>query len=168
VTVALASELEQRGLIVRPILCVHRAELPFFQKSPQGVTITDGRGLVKLLSKAGPRISYADVAELARLAHERLPPALKPNRPPGGPPSIAAPPVQRPAPSLRIPPPPEDFSSLEGDELYMPPTRREQIRLAREARARATDKRTYWTREGLEQGHAPPTLPQSTDRTARE
>jgi hypothetical protein len=48
---------------------------------------------------------------------------------------------------------------LEGDERFLPPVRREHLRLAREARARATDKRIYWTRRGLADGTAPPTVP---------
>lgn len=51
------------------------------------------------------------------------------------------------------PPGPTEF-----DECFMPPVRREHIKLAREARARATDKRTYWTKRGLAEGKAPPTI----------
>lgn len=48
----------------------------------------------------------------------------------------------------------------EGDtERYMPPVRREQIRLAREARATATAERRYWTPGGVARGEAPPTIP---------
>ena len=39
-------------------------------------------------------------------------------------------------------------------ERFMPPVRREQIRLAREARARATDERRYWTPQGVSIGQA--------------
>jgi len=44
------------------------------------------------------------------------------------------------------------------EERFMPPVRREHIRLAREARARATDQRTYWTKKGLAEGKAPPMI----------
>jgi hypothetical protein len=48
----------------------------------------------------------------------------------------------------------------EGDtERYMPPVRREQMRLAREARARATAERQYWTPGGVARGEAAPTIP---------
>ena len=66
VNVALAGQLERRGLKVRPILCVHRADLPLFGASPAGVSIVDGHGLVKLLREAPPRLSAEDVRELAR------------------------------------------------------------------------------------------------------
>ena len=44
-------------------------------------------------------------------------------------------------------------------ERFMPPVRREQIRLAREARARATDERRYWTPQGVSIGQATPVVP---------
>lgn len=46
------------------------------------------------------------------------------------------------------------ISQVEADEPYMPPVRRDHLRLAREARARATDDRVYWTNRGLIQGKA--------------
>jgi hypothetical protein len=152
VQVALGDELERRRLRVRPFLCVHRAELPFFDASPQGVLIVDGRGLVKSLRKAPPRLAPDDVRVLAGLVNDRFRPASTPmpvlynSLPPSSlEPSAGAP--QR-APVV---------AGLE--ERYQPPVRRVQIQLAREARARATDNRVYWTRAGLTQGKAPPTLP---------
>jgi hypothetical protein len=153
VTVALADELERRGLKVRPILCVHRADLPFFGASPQGVSIVDGRGLVKTLRKAQRRLSPEDVRTLARLANDRLRPASAPT------PRLYKDLVPRssglPASGVA-----ESSPGLgDGDERFLPPIRREQLRLAREARARATDQRTYWTSRGLAPGKAPPTIP---------
>ncbi|MFI5259857.1 MAG: nuclease-related domain-containing protein [Candidatus Limnocylindrales bacterium] len=153
VSVALAGELERRQLGVRAILCIHRADLPFFGASPGGVSIVDGRGLVKLLRRASPRLSAQDVRDLATLANDRLRPAVAPlpelyGRLPLGASSV------RP---VEIEPVPE-ASPIEG-ERFMPPTRRAHLQAAREARARATDQRTYWTRDGLTQGKAPPAIP---------
>ena len=147
VTVALADALERSGVKVRPILCVHRADLPFFDKSPQGVSIVNGRGLVKTLRKAPPRLAPHEVRELAALASDRLRPASGP-----------APRLYTEIAPARVavPPPP---AAVEGDERFLPPIRREQLRLAREARARVTDERTYWTRGGLAEGKAAPIVP---------
>lgn len=46
----------------------------------------------------------------------------------------------------------------EDDLAYMPPIRRAHIQAALDARARATDDRTYWSRGGLTTGKAPPTI----------
>ena len=153
VTVALADELGRRGLKVRPILCVHRADLPFFGASPQGVPIVDGRGLVRSLRKADRRLSPEDVRTLARLANDRLRPASTPT------PRLyrdLAPRLSEVPAGVQVEPTPEP---AEGDERFLPPVRREHLRLAREARARATDQRTYWTSRGLAPGKAPPTIP---------
>ena len=138
--------------MVRPILCVHRANLPFFGRSPQGVSIVDGWGLVKLLRAARPVLSPEDVRALARLANDRLRPASAalPNLyarslgPPNGDSPVAQP-GQAPDPVR--------------DERYEPPARREHLRIAREARATATDQRSYWTNRGVTEGTAPATIP---------
>jgi hypothetical protein len=154
VAVALGDDLERRRLKVRPILCVHRADLPFFGSSAQGVSIVDGRGLVKTLRKAPRRLEPADVLALASLASDRFRPASAPvpalyeySVPPHGETPVIAPPASPLAAQLQ--------------ERFQPPVRRAQLQLAREARARATDKRVYWTRGGLAEGKAPPTLPPS-------
>jgi hypothetical protein len=153
VAVALAHELEGRGLKVRPILCVHRADLPFFGASPQGVSIVDGRGLVRSLRKAQRRLSPEDVRTLARLANDRLRPASAPA------PRIYKDLVPRSSELPASAQPEPSPGSTEDDDRFLPPIRREQLRLAREARARATDQRTYWTSRGLAPGKAPPTIP---------
>jgi hypothetical protein len=158
VNVALAGQLERRGLKVRPILCVHRADLPLFGASPAGVSIVDGHGLVKLLREAPPRLSAEDVREFARIANERLRPA-----------AARMPPLYGRAP---VPPrsdstvafPAAASSAPADDEQFMPPVRREQLQAAREARARATDRRQYWTSDGLAPGNAPPTIPPDEPR----
>jgi len=153
VTVALADDLERRSLKVRPILCIHRADLPFLGASPQGVLIVDGRGLVKTLRAAPQRLSAQDVQVLARLANDRLRPAAAP---PSGPNTPVASHASSPNPAVRSEP---SLGAADGDISYLPPIRREQLRLAGEARARATDERTYWTPRGLAEGKAPPTRP---------
>jgi hypothetical protein len=141
VTVALAGELGRLSLSVRPILCVHRADLPFFGASPQGVTIVDGWGLAKILRAARPVLAPEDVRALARIANDRLRPT-----------AAQMPSDDRPvAQPWQVPEP-------VGDERYVPPARRDQLRIAREARATATDQRVYWTNRGLIEGKAPPTI----------
>ena len=161
VTVALADELERRRLIVRPILCVHRADLPFFGASPQGVPIVSSRGLVKLLRKAPARLTREEVVELAGIANDRLRPAARPvpaleQRPLAVEATALA--QSAPAPSHLLP-----ITDAE-DERFMPPVRRAHLQAAREAQARATNRRLYWTRKGLLQGQAPATIPTKSDR----
>jgi hypothetical protein len=154
VTVALADELERRRLKVRPILCVHRASLPFFGAAPHGVSIVDGRGLVKLLRKAPRRLSAVDVHEIAQIADDRLRPAAA-----HFPRLYGQLPVPPRSDETEAPATASSFVTTDGDELFMPPARRAHLQLAREARARATDQRSYWTNKGLAQGKAPPTVP---------
>jgi hypothetical protein len=162
VTVALGPDLECRSVKVRPILCVHRADLPFFPGSPQGVSIVNGRGLVKTLREAPHRLSPEDIRTLARLANDRLRPASAP-----GPLLYKTIVVPTSEPARSGPSEPSQ-DLLEGDERFLPPVRREHLRLAREARARATDKRSYWTRRGLADGKAPPTIPPGKSQTRPE
>ena len=132
------------GSKVRPILCVHRADLPLFGASPAGVSIVDGHGLVKLLREAPPRLSAEDIRELTRIANDRLQPAAA-RVPPRSDSTVALPAAASSLPA--------------DDEQFMPPVRREQHRAAREPRARASDQRQYWTSDGLAPGQAPPTIP---------
>jgi hypothetical protein len=75
VQVALAPELESLGLGVVPVICVHRASLPWSGSSAGGVRIVSGKELVKRLRKAEARLSTGAVDELARAAASRLRPA---------------------------------------------------------------------------------------------
>lgn len=77
VRTALADELLAHGWTVAPIICVHRADLPWFRSEVQGVRIVSGNDLVKRLRKADPVLSAADVERLAGLASARLRPAVK-------------------------------------------------------------------------------------------
>jgi len=72
---ALANEIAAHGWTVTPIICVHRADLPWFRSEVQGVRIVSGKDLVKRLRKADPVLSPADVDRIADLAAARLRPA---------------------------------------------------------------------------------------------
>lgn len=76
VQTALADEVLAHGWPVMPIICVHRADLPWFRSEVQGVRIVSGKDLVSRLRKADPVLSPADVERLAALAAARLRPAL--------------------------------------------------------------------------------------------
>jgi hypothetical protein len=75
VQVALAPELEALGIGVVPVICVHRASLPWFGSSAGGVRIVSGKELVKRLRKADPWLEPNAVAQLANAAADRLRPA---------------------------------------------------------------------------------------------
>ncbi|MDP8904020.1 MAG: NERD domain-containing protein [Chloroflexota bacterium] len=74
---ALAAELARLGIAVQPIICVHRAELPWFGSSVDGIAIVSGNGLVSRLRKTKPVLNEQDVALLAELAASRLRPAVR-------------------------------------------------------------------------------------------
>lgn len=76
VRTALADEIAAHGWTVTPIICVHRADLPWFRSEVLGVRIVSGKDLVKRLRKADPSLSPADVDRIARLAAARLRPAV--------------------------------------------------------------------------------------------
>ncbi len=76
VRTALADEVAAHGWAVTPIICVHRADLPWFRSEVQGVRIVSGKDLVKRLRRADPVLSPADVERLATVAAARLHPAI--------------------------------------------------------------------------------------------
>jgi hypothetical protein len=76
VQVVLADEIEANGFRVTPLICVHRADLPWFRSEAGGVRLVSGKELVKRLRKADPVLSPADVQRLACLADARLKPAF--------------------------------------------------------------------------------------------
>jgi hypothetical protein len=84
VQIALADEIEAHGYRVTPIICVHRAGLPWFGSELAGVRIVSGKGLIKRLRKADPILSAADVDRLAALTEARLKPAGEPSQPANG------------------------------------------------------------------------------------
>jgi hypothetical protein len=73
---ALADEVAAHGWTVTGIICLHRADLPWFRSEVRGVRIVSGKDLVKRLRKADPVLSPADVDRLADLVAARLRPAF--------------------------------------------------------------------------------------------
>jgi hypothetical protein len=82
VQTALAKELAARGWMVSPIICVHRADLPWLRSEVAGVRIVSGKDLVKRLREADHLLAPADVERLAALAAARLRPAFVARRTP--------------------------------------------------------------------------------------
>jgi hypothetical protein len=76
VQTALAKELAARGWMVSPVICVHRADLPWLRSEVAGVRIVSGKDLVKRLLEADHLLAPADVERLAALAAARLRPAF--------------------------------------------------------------------------------------------
>jgi hypothetical protein len=72
---ALAPELEALGLSVIPVVCVHRARLPWSGAEAGEVSIVSGRELIKRLRKAPARIDEEEVYRLTKAATRRLSPA---------------------------------------------------------------------------------------------
>ncbi len=75
IQVALRESLEHHRLTVTPVICLHRAELPWFNKTVRGVRLASGRQLVRLLRAGDPRLTPDDVQRLAGVAGRLLPPA---------------------------------------------------------------------------------------------
>jgi hypothetical protein len=66
------------GVLVMPILCVHRADFPLLGRPELGgVRIVRPRGLVDAISTAPAVLPADEVARLAALAERRLPPAAR-------------------------------------------------------------------------------------------
>lgn len=73
----LGESLAVRGLRVTPVICLHRGELPFFNKSVRGVRLASGRQLVKMLRAGNQALSASEVEALAREADQLLMPAVR-------------------------------------------------------------------------------------------
>ncbi len=76
VTTALAEEVAAHCWTVTPVICVHRADLPWFRSEVGGVRIVSGKELVKRLRKGEPVLSPLDTERLAALVVARLRPAF--------------------------------------------------------------------------------------------
>lgn len=76
VRTALADEVSAHGWMVTPIICVHRADLPWFRSEVRGVRIVSGKDLIKRLRNADPLLAPADVERLSDIAAARLRPAV--------------------------------------------------------------------------------------------
>ena len=77
IQVVLAQSLTRLGQRVTPVICLHRGELPFFNKTVGGVRLASGRQLVRLLRDGDLRLSPEQVQALAREADRLLRPALR-------------------------------------------------------------------------------------------
>jgi hypothetical protein len=60
---------------VTPIICVHRADLPWLRSSAAGVRVLSGRGMLDALVKAAPTLSPDAVRRVADELDRRLKPA---------------------------------------------------------------------------------------------
>ena len=71
VQAVLAEHMARLGLDVVPVLCIHGSAVPW--KTIQGVHLLGPRGLRKLITKAKPVLSEAEVGVLAEVAERGLP-----------------------------------------------------------------------------------------------
>ena len=70
--IALGEWLTPLGLTVTPVICLHRGELPWFNKTVRGVRLASGRQLVRLLREGDLRVTSDQVQVLAREADRLL------------------------------------------------------------------------------------------------
>jgi hypothetical protein len=70
---ALAVELAVPEIHVRPIICVHRADLPLFSSRAGGIPLLTGKELLKHLGSGPPVLGSDAIARLADLVEARLP-----------------------------------------------------------------------------------------------
>jgi hypothetical protein len=77
VQIALGDALSRLGVTVTPVLCLHRARMPFFAKAVQGVRVASGKQLAGLLRAGDARLASEQVQALAREADRILKPALR-------------------------------------------------------------------------------------------
>ncbi len=70
---AVAPVLAPKGLNVVPIVCAHRADLPFFRRSVADIRIVSGRGLTRYIRDQPPVLSADEVQEHRRLVTRTLP-----------------------------------------------------------------------------------------------
>lgn len=72
IQIALETEPGSVGILVTPVICLHRGELPFFTKTVRGVRLASGRQLVRLLRDGERRLSEEDVQRIASVAARLL------------------------------------------------------------------------------------------------
>jgi ssDNA-binding Zn-finger/Zn-ribbon topoisomerase 1 len=70
--VALRDLLDPLHLTVRPVICLHEGELPWFNKTVRGVRLASGRELVRLMQEGETVLDLEAVQRLAREADRRL------------------------------------------------------------------------------------------------
>lgn len=76
IQVALGVQLPDLNLTVTPIICLHRGELPFFNKTVRGVRLASGAQLERLIREGTPRLSADQVERIAFVADRAFPPAV--------------------------------------------------------------------------------------------
>lgn len=67
---------ENADVPIRAVLCIHRAELPFFQHSVSEIAIVSGRELVGRIKKGDRTLGEDRVTRVAGVLEARLPPAV--------------------------------------------------------------------------------------------
>jgi nuclease-like protein len=72
--VALSEAMNKFRLTVTPVLCIHGARMPIFQKAIAGVRLLSGQDLRRIADKTPILLTADQVQELAHLAEERLRP----------------------------------------------------------------------------------------------
>jgi hypothetical protein len=77
VQIALADEIDANGYLITPIICIHRARLPWFGSEVGGIRLVSGKGLVKRLRKGDRVLGAEEVQRLADLAGARLKAAVQ-------------------------------------------------------------------------------------------
>jgi hypothetical protein len=80
---ALGPTLEEWGVGLQPVICAHRADLPWFKSRVAGIPIVSGRGLVRLIRGRSEVLSPEEVGELRHIAERRLPVKAKNGDPRG-------------------------------------------------------------------------------------
>ena len=70
---AIGATLEERDLVLQPVICAHRAGLPWFRSRAAGIPIVSGRGLVRLIRGQPEVLSPDEVSDLREIAERRLP-----------------------------------------------------------------------------------------------
>jgi len=75
VQIALRDVLTPLGVTVAPLLCIHRARLPFLDRTIRGVTLVSGKALARTLRDAPVRLTADHVQVIADAANQVLPTA---------------------------------------------------------------------------------------------
>jgi hypothetical protein len=69
IQIALATQLPDLAFTVTPVVCLHRSELPFFNKTVRGARLASGRQLVRLIRDGDVRLDSAQVQQVADVAN---------------------------------------------------------------------------------------------------
>lgn len=73
IQIALRDVLEPLGIGVKPVLCLHRARLPFFDREVQGVRLASGRTLIRTLREGNQVLTTEQIDRIASAADRILP-----------------------------------------------------------------------------------------------